>query len=32
MEEKLKGVRLSLEKEMALFSKELAEKVLGRSL
>ena len=31
-EEKLKGVRLSLEKEMALFSKELAEKVLGRSL
>jgi F-type H+-transporting ATPase subunit b len=32
MDEKLKGVRLSLEKEMALFSKELAEKVLGRSL
>ena len=32
MEEKLKGVRVSLEKEMALFSKELAEKVLGRSL
>jgi F-type H+-transporting ATPase subunit b len=29
--EKLAGVRLSLEKEMALFSKELAEKVLGRS-
>lgn len=32
MEERLKEVRLSLEKEMALFSKELAEKVLGRSL
>jgi F-type H+-transporting ATPase subunit b len=32
MNEKLKGVRLSLEKEMTLFSKELAEKVLGRSL
>ena len=32
MDEKLKGVRLSLEREMALFSKELAEKVLGRSL
>jgi F-type H+-transporting ATPase subunit b len=32
IEEKVKGVRLSLEKEMALFSKELAEKVLGRSL
>jgi F-type H+-transporting ATPase subunit b len=32
MEEKVKGVRLSLEKEMALFSRELAEKVLGRSL
>jgi F-type H+-transporting ATPase subunit b len=31
MDEKLKGVRLSLEREMALFSKELAEKVLGRS-
>jgi F-type H+-transporting ATPase subunit b len=29
---KVKGVRQSLEKEMALFSKELAEKVLGRSL
>jgi F-type H+-transporting ATPase subunit b len=32
MDEKVKGVRLSLEKEMALFSKELAEKVLGRSV
>ncbi len=32
MEEKLRGVRLSLENEMAVFSKELAEKVLGRSL
>jgi F-type H+-transporting ATPase subunit b len=32
MDDKLKGVRLSLEREMALFSKELAEKVLGRSL
>ena len=32
MDGKLKGVRLSLEREMALFSKELAEKVLGRSL
>ena len=32
MEEKLKGVRLSLEKEMALFANELAGKVLGRSL
>ena len=32
LEEKLVGVRQSLENEMALFSKELAEKVLGRSL
>jgi F-type H+-transporting ATPase subunit b len=32
MDDKLRGVRLSLEREMALFSKELAEKVLGRSL
>lgn len=32
LEEKLAGVRQSLGKEMALFSKELAEKVLGRSL
>ena len=32
MEENLKGVRLSLEREMALFSKEIAQKVLGRSL
>jgi F-type H+-transporting ATPase subunit b len=31
LEEKLTAVRESLEKEMALFSKELAEKVLGRS-
>ena len=32
MEERLKDVRLALEKEIALFSNELAEKVLGRSL
>jgi F-type H+-transporting ATPase subunit b len=32
LEEKLAGVRHSLEREMALFSRELAEKVLGRSL
>jgi F-type H+-transporting ATPase subunit b len=32
LEEKLADVRQSLGKEMALFSKELAEKVLGRSL
>jgi len=32
LEGKVTGVRQSLEKEMALFSKELAEKVLGRSL
>jgi F-type H+-transporting ATPase subunit b len=32
LEEKLGGLRQSLGREMALFSKELAEKVLGRSL
>jgi F-type H+-transporting ATPase subunit b len=32
LEEKLIGVRQSLEGEMELFSKELAEKFLGRSL